>query len=115
MPNGYDIAFLGFVTIVATLIETFVFFPRFKADVASGLPGARMRGYRRAIIGQWTLTILLLAAWSFAGRPWSAIGFVAPTGWRMAVGVLLASAVVGLALQQTGAIRRASRERLDAI
>ena len=115
MPNVYDIACLGFVTIIATLIETFVFFPRFKADVASGRLGARTRGYRRAIIGQWVLTILLLGTWARVGRPWSALGFVPPTGWRIVVGFILAGIVVGVALQQIGAIRRVSRERLDAI
>src|SRR5690349_3316642 len=115
MPNALDFAFLTVVTMLATIFETFVFFPRFKAAVAAGEPDARLKGYRRAVAGQWIFTIICLGLWIRAGRSWTDLGLVPPSGLRMLVGIVLGGIVLALAVQQLRAIGRVTPKRADEL
>jgi len=115
MPNIVDVVFLTLITVVATVLETFVFFPRFKADVAAGVPGARRNGYRRAVIGQWVFAAVCLALWVRAGRAWSALG-VAPQGRvRLIIGLTLGAIALYLTVRQVRGIRRLTPEKLEEV
>src|SRR4051812_14191210 len=76
VATTFDIAFVVLFAGVVTAFEAFVFFPRFKAAIAAGIPDARVAAYRRAIIGQWIFAVLALVLWSRAGRPWTLLGLV---------------------------------------
>src|SRR5262245_58273205 len=115
MPNLVDVVFLTLITFVATVLETFVFFPRFKADVAPGVPDARRSAYRRATIAQWVFAAVCLALWVRAGRAWSDLG-VAPQGRvRLVVGVTLGAIALYLTVRQVRGIRRLTPEKLEAV
>jgi uncharacterized protein len=115
MPNIIDVVFLTLITVVATVLETLVFFPGFKAEVAAGVPGARTRAYRRAAIAQWVFAIICLGLWVRAGRAWSTLGFVPPGGVRMLVGIALGAGILYLTVRQVRGIRRLTPEKLEAL
>ena len=115
MPNTIDFVFLTLITVVATLAETFIFFPRFKAEVTAGIPGARRRAYRRAVAGQWFFAAVCLTLWLRAGRSWKDLGLVPPTGPRMLVGVVLAGLVIYFAARQHRGVRRLTPEKSDTL
>jgi uncharacterized protein len=115
MPNLIDVVFLTLIPVVATVLETLVFFPRFKADVAAGVPGARTRAYRRAAIAQWVFAIICLGLWARAGRAWSNLGLVPPSGARMLVGIALGVVILYLTIRQLRGIRRLTPEKLEAL
>src|SRR6185436_7096827 len=52
MPTLLDFAFLFILVVLTSIFEYYVFWPRFKAETTAGRPGARVRGYRRTIVGQ---------------------------------------------------------------
>lgn len=64
--------------------------PRSKARIASGEPGARTRLYWGTCRVQWLLTAGLLVGWSSVGRPWSELGF----SIQMTLGFWIAMAIV---------------------
>jgi membrane protease YdiL (CAAX protease family) len=101
MPTIVD-AVYGFVLLfVTTVYEYTYFWPRFRAAVVADRPGTRTRAYRRALVGEWVLTLAALIIWAAAHRSWHDIGLTAPHGWRLAVGVLvvvLALTLIGLQL-----------------
>ena len=115
MPNIVDLVFLTLITVVATVLETLVFFPRFKRDVAAGVPDARRKAYRRAAIGQWAFAALCLAMWARAGRAWGTLGLVPPSGARVLVGVVLGAILLYLTVRQVRGIRRLTPEKLEAL
>src|SRR4051812_42863750 len=95
MPTAIDLAFVLLFAVIVTLIETVVFFPRFKAAVAAGKPNARRNGYRRTILGQWGFAVLGILLWAGSGRGWTQLGIVPPADGRMYVSAILVG-VMGL-------------------
>ena len=53
---------------------------RLARRIESGDARARIRFYAWGIAEQWTLTLLLWMLWHWAGRPFAALGIVAPAG-----------------------------------
>src|SRR4051812_8012001 len=97
MPGWIDIAFALLFAVGIAGFEAFYFDRRFKAQVAAGVPDARIRAYRRAVIGQWAVAIVALILWVSAGRSWQALG-IAPAHdrrWYFAVGLLVGLAIMG--------------------
>src|SRR3954470_20940043 len=115
MPHALDLTLLALITVVATLFETFVFLPRFKTEVAAGVPNAKRNGYRRAVIGQWVLTFIAVVIWIRAGRSWTALGVAPHSRVRLLIGLALVVAVAALAAQQARAVYRLGAERLAAL
>ncbi len=110
MPSSLDIAFAAFFAAVITAFEAFYFDPRFKAQVAAGVPDARRRAYRRATIGQWALAGVAALLWARAGRPWAQLGLVPPLDWRLAVGVIITGTVAVMSVRQLRAVSRLTAE-----
>jgi membrane protease YdiL (CAAX protease family) len=115
MPGRIDIAFALLFAVVIAGFAAFYFDRRFKAQVAAGVPDARMRAYRRAVIGQWTASIVALVLWVRAGRSWAALG-IAPAHdrhWYFAVGFFVGLAAIGTV--QVRSIRRLTPESSAAV
>ena len=81
-PAVIDVVFAFLLLVVASIFEYVYFWPRFRADTAADRPGARTRGYRRGVMGQWGFALGALGIWRLLSRPWSALGFTMPQGWR---------------------------------
>jgi uncharacterized protein len=95
-PTPIDLAFSLCFAVVVTWYETKIYFPRFRARLASGDPDARGRAYRRTMIGQWAIAAIALVIWRWYDRPWALLGLVPSTSPRMAAiggGAVLAIAV----------------------
>ena len=99
MSVALDVVFAVWV-LAATVYDHLYSWPRFHADLASGRPDARVRGYRRGIAGQWLITLGALAIWVGHARPWSALGLTLPQGWRLAVAIAVVLAAIGFMLLQ---------------
>jgi len=112
MPNALDLGFLLLIMVLGTLFETYYFVPRFRAEVSAGVPDARRKAYRRAVIGQWVCAAVCLALWMRAGRSWTDLGVAPSTGVRTLVAMALIAVTIALAVHQVRAIRRATPERL---
>jgi membrane protease YdiL (CAAX protease family) len=68
---------------------------RLTRRIASGDARARIRAYGWGMASQWTLTLLLWMIWQWAGRPFAALGIVAPSGtaaW-ITIALCLATAI----------------------
>lgn len=115
MPTFIDLGFIAVLFAFVTVVETFVFVPRFRARIAAGVPNARRDAYRRTTIGQWVISIAMLIGWTAAGRSWTALGIVPRGGWHAVVAVALIAAAVAFGVMQTRAVRRiaASAEARD--
>ena len=106
MPTLVDYAFVFLFAVLVTLFEGFVYWPRFRASVATGVPGARVRGYRRIIAGEWLFAIACLGIWLGAGRPLAGLRLTTPSGWPLAAGVGIIVVMGLLIAQQRRAVAR---------
>jgi membrane protease YdiL (CAAX protease family) len=115
MPHFTDYLFIALFAGALPLIEHFVFWPRFRAAIASGAGSARIKGYRRVSIGQWLFAAAALAMWSADGRSMSALGLVPPTGWRLGASFGVAIAILALAALQLRSVAAATPEQRQAL
>lgn len=63
--------------------------------IREGAPDARAGEYRRTMIVQWALTVVVMALWWGAVRPAALLGFALPGGVRLGVGAAVTA--LGLA------------------
>ena len=111
MPSLVDLVFVFALVVVASIFEYVYFWPRFRADVAAGKPSARLSAYRRGVAGEWAFTIVAIAIWTAFARPWSALRFALPHGWRLAVGLGFVFAAIALVVVQLWSVARLPVER----
>jgi membrane protease YdiL (CAAX protease family) len=111
MPTPLDIAFAIFFAVGLAGYEALYADRRFKAQVAAGVPDARRNAYRRAAIGQWVLAVVAVLIWARAGRPWTRLGLVPPTDWRLVVGLIVVALIVASTVRQMRAVARLTPER----
>src|SRR5436190_773266 len=91
-----DWIYVVLLLVGATVYEYLYFWPRFRAAVAAEHAGARLRAYRRGVIGQWLFAGAALAIWATHGRSRELLGLVTPHGWRLGLGIGVVLAVFGL-------------------
>ena len=115
MPGIIDVVFVFAFVVVASVLEHWLFWPRFRKEVADGVPDARLKGYRRGIIGQWSFVIAMAAIWINHDRSLAALRLTMPSGWRLGLSVLLVAAMIALVILQLRAMGRVSEERRAAI
>ncbi|HKA58456.1 MAG TPA: type II CAAX endopeptidase family protein [Gemmatimonadales bacterium] len=111
MPRAADVVFTVVLLAVASLYDYWYFWPRFRAAVAAGVADARTRAYRRAVAGGWLFGAGALAIWTLYARPWSDLRLGVPEGWRLALGICLVIASVGLLVLQLRSVARLSPEQ----
>lgn len=111
MPVLADVVFTFLLVVAASIFEYVYFWPRFRAAVAAGRPGARAAAYRRGIAGQWLFAAGAIALWISFDRSWNVLRFVAPHGWRLALSIILVAAAAALLALQLWSVLRLSQER----
>jgi membrane protease YdiL (CAAX protease family) len=111
MPALADYLFAFLLLVAASVFEYAYFWPRFRAAVSAGRPGARVQGYRRGVIGQWLFAVGAMTIWSFYERPWNAMRLVVPHGWRLGVSTALVAAVAALMAVQLWSVLRLPQDR----
>jgi membrane protease YdiL (CAAX protease family) len=116
MPGPLDLAVVALFAAAWPLWEYFVTWPRHVRAVDAGDPTARTRTYQRTILEQWVLTALVVAVMLRAGREFSLVWLVVPTGWRLWLGVALPVIYVALVAVQSKALfaKPASMAKLRA-
>jgi membrane protease YdiL (CAAX protease family) len=115
MPSSLDFAFAAFLAVVIIPVEVLYFTPRFKAQLAAGVPDTRVRAYRRSLIGQWAFAVVAVLLWARAGRAWTGLGLVPPLDWRLALSVIVVAAIVVMTVRQHRAISRLTSERRERL
>jgi len=110
-----DWIYVVLLLVGATVYEYLYFWPRFRAAVAAEHAGARLRAYRRGVIGQWLFAGAALAIWATHGRSRELLGLVTPHGWRLGVGIgVVLASVAFLALQLWSVLRLPAARRIAA-
>jgi len=115
MPNLADLAFAVLFAVVLVFLEQRFFWPRFRAEVDSGVPDARSHAYRRIIVGQWLLVALGLALWVHAHRTAADLRLIPPSGWRLWASVAVIVVLGGLGVSQQHSIAQLSDDRRVAL
>jgi hypothetical protein len=112
-PHLFD-HLLVVVLVAAIPVRGVVAYRTLRRDLERGVPDARPRAYRRALLFLWGLTGILLVGWGALGRGWAALGIAAPSG-VLSWGILgLAGALGAYQLLAVRAVTR-SPEELDAV
>lgn len=88
-------------------------FPDVMRAIADGVPGARIREYRRTAAWEWGLCIAGVALWLAGGRTWEQLGLRMPGGWGFWVSLALVVVAVSLLQMQLGAARRSDDTRRE--
>ena len=115
MPGTIDVVFVFVLVVVASILEHWLFWPQFRKAVADGEPDARVTGYRRGVFGQWAFVIAMAAIWINHDRSLAALRMAVPSGWRLAVSVVIVGAMVAFVVLQLRSVQRLSAERRVAI
>ena len=120
MPTPADLVLLTIILVGYPLWDYYVSWPRSKARLESGDPGARAQLYRGAILVQWSAVALVVALWSLHLRMPELLWLQPPMrGWpfntAVVVTVLAATLMIGQAIAAARAsddVRAALRPRL---
>jgi membrane protease YdiL (CAAX protease family) len=111
MPTLLDFAFLFTLVVLTSIFEYYVFWPRFKAETTAGRPGARVRGYRRTIVGQVGFVAAALAIWWHYRRPAAALRLTSPAGWQLWLGIAFVLLMIAFVAFQLISVSRMPQER----
>jgi len=98
---------LVFVLAAWVPIQGALFYRRLMRAVMSGVPGARMRAYRRTLIWEWSLVGVLLVGWFAAGRSPGELGLglsLGWGGWGALVGIAVTIAACTFLVRQTAMV-----------
>ena len=107
-----DHAFVFFIAIVYPIIA-FIGFRRLLKRVAAGERVDPGELYRNTIISHWTLFLVCIAIWAFAGRPWPAMGFGLQLDLWFAVATVLMILGVVVLVMQLRRVNTAPQEEID--
>ena len=107
-----DHAFVFFIAIVYPIIA-FIGFRRLLKRVAAGERVDPGELYRNTIISHWTLFLICIAIWAFAGRPWPAMGFGLRLDLWFAVATVLTILGVVVLVMQLRRVNVAPQEEID--
>lgn len=94
MPTIFDLAYVLLVAAGLPLYGYFVFLPDFRRRVLVDPVSARHQLWISGIVELWLIVAVGAALWLWFDRPWSAMKFNAPEGWRLWVGVAIVLAMV---------------------
>jgi len=97
---------------VAWPLHSWKTYPSFVADVESGRPGARARGYIETGVIEWTLLLGCAILWIASDRSFSALGLVWPEGWHGSIATGVTVVVCAIALWQVWRFRNPSEAQL---
>lgn len=89
-------------------------FRRFVQRIEAGEPANRVKLYRQTMLLEWIAFAVLGATWTLLGRPFAALGFIAPGGngfWIGAIFVALVSAYLAYAWWQARSMDQAEKAK----
>ena len=115
MPDRFDLAIVALFSLAMLAYEHFIGWPRARAAIASGTPGARLRLYRTIMTAEWGFTALVIARWIIEHRPWTALGLGAPRGAALVTSVAVTLAVAWLFFQQSRGVAAIPDDRIGAL
>jgi len=115
VPDRIDLAFAALFSVVGAVLDYFVFWPRMRRAMESGVPRARIRAYRFLMVMEWLLAGCVWARWLALDRTWAWLGLAWPEGWRQGLNWLVVAAVVCLLVAQTRSLAKLSEERRVAL
>jgi len=87
-----------------TVADWLWIYPRFVRSIAAGTPGARKRLYVSIVALEWALTLGIVVLWSAKGRDFGSLFMELGIPWRLALGMALAAALIGLLVLQRRAV-----------
>ena len=99
MPGPVDLVLIGLI-LIGVPFEAMAERRRLQHSLAAGARDARLGAYRRVILRQWAVAIVLLGFWIVAERPLSALGMTAPSGTRFAIALSITIALIALFVLQ---------------
>ncbi len=115
MPTTLDLIIVGLIAVLYPIWDNLWGWPRMLRTIRSGRTDPRLPVYRE-IIGQlWVMTWVIAALWARADRPWSALGLVLPTGWRLGLTAALVLATLALHALRARSIARLDPVRLERL
>lgn len=115
MPTPADLVLLALILVGYPLWDYYVAWPRARAKLASGDPGARRWLYRTAMLTQWIAAGLVVALWVLYRRPAADLWLQHPTGWRLAAAIAIALATIALMAGQVIGVARADDETRSSL
>ncbi|HLJ47349.1 MAG TPA: CPBP family intramembrane glutamic endopeptidase [Bryobacteraceae bacterium] len=115
MPNAVDLVFAAIVFVAGNLFDCFVIWPYMQRQVAAGDAGARPHVYGIIMAWLWVPTFFVAVRWWMLDRPWSALWFVAPYGWRLVASTLAFLATAALWHSQNRSAARLTAEKCAAL
>lgn len=114
MPNLLDHAFFILLAAALPLWAAFFSARRLRRALLQDQPRVRLSTYRRALIVQWTLTIMLLAVWIAQDRSLSWLGLI-PRPTPGLIGVAVGMAIVGFIMVRQRNATLADDEALEQV
>lgn len=115
MPSMLDLILAAVVALLWPLQQNLIEWPRFQASLRAGEPGARVRGYRKAMAHQWVLALVVVAAWLAQGRGLPTLGLGWGQGWLAWTMAGVALAGVVLMALQTRSIAASAEARAQVL
>jgi len=112
-PAPFDY-FLAFLLIVGLALWARREHARLEHRLARGNGGARLGGYRRIVVMQWSLIGFLGIHWAWTAREVSALGLATPLHWRFAVGLAISLAATAFFWTQLRSVQRSEEARAEA-
>jgi membrane protease YdiL (CAAX protease family) len=96
---------LAVLVIGGHLLDQRVVWPSVERRIATGEPNPRLPAYRMIVLGEWAAAVSFAIVWAIERHPWTAILGVVPTGWRLALAMLVVIAPAVLFVAQVRTIR----------
>jgi membrane protease YdiL (CAAX protease family) len=112
-PAPFDY-FLAFLLIIGLALWARREHARLEYRLARGYGSARLAGYRRIVVLQWSLIGFLGIHWVWSGREVSALGLATPLHWRLAVGMAISLATTLFFWTQLRRVQRSEEARAEA-
>lgn len=98
MATLLDSVYALLVAAAFPLLDHFVFLPGFRQRASVDPARAKVWFWKVTLVALWVATAIGVALWIGHARPWTALGFSVPTGWR----AWSACALCGLFILQNG-------------
>jgi hypothetical protein len=116
MVTSIDLLYVALFALAWPLFDYYFFWPRFLRRVHVAPAQSRAWLWWTSIVTQWWLVAIGVALWMYFARPWSALMFTIPEGWRLAVAIVLVVAFSAYQVYCIVQLRRdpALRERVRA-
>ncbi|MEO1358842.1 MAG: type II CAAX endopeptidase family protein [Pseudomonadota bacterium] len=105
-----DIFFLT-VIVLGLPLETLLNLKKGRAELASGVPGVRVKHYSQTIYMLWGISLPLLVFWAVSERSWADLGFALETGWLAYTGRGLAGLIAAFFVYQHSLVARSAETR----